>query len=232
MEPAIRQLQVPTWRPDPTAAEENVFRVQGDAAQGWSVQGPDQQMEAPSQHDWLTSLERRVSLFIGRHAQGAAFIHAGSLAWQGRGVLLPGRSHAGKSTLVHELVERGARFLSDEYAILDPEGRVHPYPRRLSLRQPQGGEERLSLGDPQDLSSVPAAFILHCRYQKGSTFSSARTSPGQGSLHLTANAVAAQDQPALVLQCISRAARQSACWEATRGEASAAADWLLNELSV
>ncbi len=45
---------------------------------------------------------------------------------------------AGKSTLVAELVRAGAEYYSDEYAVLDSAGGVHPYPRPLSVRQAGG----------------------------------------------------------------------------------------------
>ena len=48
--------------------------------------------------------------------------------------MVPGRSLSGKSTLVLSFVERGADYYSDEYAVFDSEGRVHPYWRLPKLR--------------------------------------------------------------------------------------------------
>src|ERR687894_479249 len=45
----------------------------------------------------------------------------------GRALVRPGPSLSGKTTLVAALVRSGAAYLSDEFAVLDPEGRVHPY---------------------------------------------------------------------------------------------------------
>ena len=36
------------------------------------------------------------------------------------------------------LLRAGATYYSDEYALLDESGRVHPFARKLSLRQPDG----------------------------------------------------------------------------------------------
>ena len=60
-------------------------------------------------------------------------VHAGAVLWGERALLLPGVTHAGKSSLVAELLRRGATYFSDEYALIDSEGRVHPYPRPLLL---------------------------------------------------------------------------------------------------
>ncbi len=65
-------------------------------------------------------------------------VHAGVIAWNGRVALLPGASQAGKTTLVTELLKRGTVYYSDEYALLDTEGRVHAYPRALMLRESGG----------------------------------------------------------------------------------------------
>ena len=61
--------------------------------------------------------------------------HAGVVGWRGRAIVIPGRSHAGKSTLVAELVRRGAVYYCDEFAVLHETGRVHPYRRTPVLTQ-------------------------------------------------------------------------------------------------
>src|SRR5262249_36246454 len=82
----------------------------------------------------LRTFEADVQLHVAEMAPERVFVHAGVVAYQGRGILLPGRSFAGKSTLVRELVQAGAQYYSDEYAVLDADGAVHPYPRPLSIR--------------------------------------------------------------------------------------------------
>ena len=44
-------------------------------------------------------------------------VHAGAVLWYGRALLFPGTTHAGKSSLVAELLRKGAVYLSDEYAL-------------------------------------------------------------------------------------------------------------------
>jgi len=62
-------------------------------------------------------------------------IHAGAVASGGQGLILAADSFHGKTTLVLELVRRGFQFLSDETAALGrADGRVHPFPRSLSVR--------------------------------------------------------------------------------------------------
>ncbi len=77
--------------------------------------------------DWLD--RTLVQRLTGLHA-----IHAGAVLIGDKALVLPGASHSGKSSLVAELLRRGAVCLSDEYALIDAEGLVHAYPRALLLR--------------------------------------------------------------------------------------------------
>ena len=86
----------------------------------------------------LRAFEADVQLHVAEMAPERVFVHAGVVGYRGRGILLPGRSFAGKSILVRELVRAGAQYYSDEYAVLDSAGGVHPYPRPISIRNERG----------------------------------------------------------------------------------------------
>src|ERR1700722_12844727 len=86
----------------------------------------------------LERFEADLQLYTAEMASDRLFVHAGVVGWQGKAILLPGRSYSGKSTLVAALLQAGATYYSDEYALLDARGRVHPYPKPLSLRSPTG----------------------------------------------------------------------------------------------
>ena len=70
-------------------------------------------------------------------ASGAAHLlfHAGGIEADGTGVLLPGASMAGKSTLVAGLVRAGFGYLTDELAALDlATGRLVPYAKPITVK--------------------------------------------------------------------------------------------------
>jgi len=70
---------------------------------------------------------------IAAAAPGHVVVHAGCVAGQG-GVLLPGQSGTGKSTLTAACVEVGLSYLSDEFAVLDLEHvELVPYAKPLGL---------------------------------------------------------------------------------------------------
>ena len=84
-------------------------------------------------------LENHIHITVGYWAKADhLFVHAGVVGWQGKAIVMPGRSHVGKTTLVSALIRAGATYYSDDMAIFDPQGRVHPYPVPLSVREPNG----------------------------------------------------------------------------------------------
>lgn len=73
-------------------------------------------------------------------------IHAGAVSVNGQGIILAADTMHGKTTLVLELVRRGFKFLSDEFASLGRTDRlVHPCPRSLCIRN--GALERAGFSD-------------------------------------------------------------------------------------
>jgi len=63
------------------------------------------------------------------------FIHAGAVTLAGRGVILVGQSGAGKTSTVAALVRKGAAYLSDEVALLDPaSGIVAPFVLPMAVK--------------------------------------------------------------------------------------------------
>jgi len=81
------------------------------------------------------TFESDLRLFVAELAKHRVFVHAGVVGWKGKAIVIPGRSYSGKSTLVAELVRAGATYYSDEYAVLDSRGRVHPFYKPLELRE-------------------------------------------------------------------------------------------------
>ncbi len=63
------------------------------------------------------------------------YVHAGVVAFEGRGMILVGESGAGKTSTVAALVRRGAAYLSDEVALFDPAaGTVMPFPVPMAVK--------------------------------------------------------------------------------------------------
>lgn len=72
---------------------------------------------------------------IATSAHRYMMLHAGTVAFGDRAMILPGTPGSGKSTLSAALHLRGARLLSDEFGLVRPEkGDLLPMPRGIPLK--------------------------------------------------------------------------------------------------
>lgn len=206
--------------------------VRGDG--GWRVFGGGERLA----HGTFGSgaggdlrLSSEVHLAIAAHAPNHVFVHAGAVSWRGRAILIPGRSMAGKTTLVQALLALGASHLSDEYAVIDADGLVHPYARPLSVRGPNG-RTRVA---PTDLGAVecepcPVGVVVQTRYEAGATWAPVRQRSAGVVLPLVDNAVAAQLAPHRVLDHVTAVARaRPLMLTGARGDATETARAILAE---
>ncbi len=175
----------------------------------------------------LDVLESELQLSVARLARPQVFVHAGVVAVDRRAILVPGRSGTGKTTLVRALVEAGATYYSDEYAVLDREGRVHPYARRPSVRVAAGHKERHPVPRVRGRRPVPVGMIVETRYARHARWAPSPLSPGECVLALLANTVPARDRPAEVLAVLARATRRARGFRSDRGAASQTARSLI-----
>lgn len=172
-----------------------------------------------------------LQLHVAQKSRRKLFVHAGAVAWKGRAILIPGRSYSGKSTLVAALLRAGASYYSDEYALFDEDGRVHPYPVPLSLRDSsdQGTVRRVS---PEELGQhakkpLPVRLVVVSDYRPGRRWRPRRITTGQGLLALLVNTVPARDDPNWVASVLRRAVSRAIILKGTRGEADEIAGRLL-----
>ena len=174
---------------------------------------------------WL--LRTQMRRYVGHHSENLVFVHAGVVAYQGRAILLPGRSFAGKSTLVVALVEAGADYYSDEFAMLDEVGRVAKYLEPIQLRGPEGPEV-LTLDSDTPQHPVPVGLVAVTVYTPGAKWLPQRLSTGQGVLAMMGHAAPARDRPAKTLSTLRLALADAEILQGDRGEADETARALLD----
>jgi hypothetical protein len=173
--------------------------------------------------DVLEAFESSMHLYIAEVAPRRVFVHAGVVGWRGQALLIPGRSHSGKSTLVAALIQAGATYYSDEYAVIDRQGRVHPYPRPLSLRDAHGGRATRHPVETLDVRAgsrpLPIALVALSHYKAGAIWRPRRLSAGLGILALLASTVSARRQPAVAFGTLQLVAAHAVMIKGVRGEA-------------
>ncbi len=180
----------------------------------------------------LDTLDAQVRMALALEAEEYVFVHAGAVALDGFGLILPGRTFAGKSTLVRALIEHGATYYSDEFAVLDANGLLHPYPRPLSIRRAASAAGAEAV-DPARLSAaigrdpVPVGVIASLEYhaQGGLHIQAARSTAGITAI--LENCAAARSATQRVLNVARQAAAAATTLRGRRGEADEAARALL-----
>jgi hypothetical protein len=181
------------------------------------------------------ALESDLQLYIAEHAQRRVFIHAGVVGWRGKAILMPGSSFSGKTTLTRELMRAGALFYSDEYAVLDRHGRVHPFHRPLQVRENEAGRQTRytveSLGGVSGVKPLPVGLVILSQYRSGAPWRPRRLSAGQGALAMMTHAVSARRQPEVVLETLHQVVTRAPVIKGSRGEAHQAVDRILKLLS-
>ena len=169
----------------------------------------------------LRTLEQDVHLHVAEYAPAHVFVHAGVVGWHGRALLFPGRSFAGKSTLVARLLAAGASYYSDEYAVLDERGRVHPFPRPLSLRIGEGTRRlpHTAYGAALGTGPLPVGAVLVTRYRSGARWLARPLSPGEAVLALFRHTICGCRRPVQALQVLREAMLRARAFTGPRGEA-------------
>jgi hypothetical protein len=170
-------------------------------------------------------LRHRLAL----HAPDHLFVHAGVISLRGVGIVIPGRSYSGKSTLVAELLRQGATYYSDEFAVVDAEGLIHAYPRPLSLRPASGVAGPVNGPPAVKIGSTPlwAGLIVVTRYERDRIWRPVTGTQAEGAIALLENTVAVRSRPGRTLAMIRQVAGGSRVLTGPRGEAASAAELLL-----
>jgi hypothetical protein len=188
---------------------------------------------ASSAERLLELMESVVHHAVAQAARRRLFVHAGVVAWNGRAIVIPGRTMTGKSTLVAALTRAGAEYYSDEFAVLDGAGLVRPYAKRLSLRRPAGAPERPlpeELGGRRGHAPVPLGLVVVTRHQRGRRWQPRPISQAEAMMALFANTVLARVRPRYALATLKRAVDGCGGIEGPRGSADEAAHGILSRL--
>jgi hypothetical protein len=237
--PALLDRLPPGWEPKPARTVERLYSL----VVGGNGDGRVRRLNVLYGNAGLLARSRRldealdafaadVQLHVAERARRHVFVHAGVVGWRGRAIVVPGRSFSGKSTLVAELVRAGATYYSDDYAVFDARGQVHPFPRQLSLRvdgaHVQERHPVESFGGVAGERPLPVGLVVVTEYSSGvHGWRPRHLSAGQGVLELFAHAVAARRRPTAVLAALEGATADALVLKGRRGEADRVAATIL-----
>ena len=231
----LKQMIPADWRHRPRASHQHRLGILDEGDNLYSVYRSDGACihDSPGRDYALSILESAIEAYIALDATSYIFIHAGAVAASGRAIVIPGSSFSGKTTLVRALVDAGATYYSDEFAVLDEAGCVVPYSRRLSIRVARGAAEAHSveqLGGVAGVDALPIGLAIMTHFRSGAAWQPRRLSPGAGALAVLEHALPAQERPQQTLRVLKTALAGATILEGVRGEADEVARVLLDTL--
>lgn len=233
----IEDYLPPRWRPCRARAVDCLFSLR----RAPSPESPDATelfldaerliCTAEREHVCLV-LESAVRFQVASRTRQRLFVHAGVVGHRGRAIVIPGVSGAGKSTLVAALVRAGGVYYSDEFAVFDSRGQVHPYPSPIRVIPATGGwkirRSVETLGGQVGVAKIPVGLVVDTRYMRGARWRPRRLSAAESVLALLPHTVVAREQPAMALAILEQVAADAAAWRGRRGEAERTAASLLD----
>jgi hypothetical protein len=179
------------------------------------------------------TLESSLHFNVAVDARRRIFVHAGVVGWRGQAIVIPGRSMSGKTTLVAELVRAGATYYSDEFAVFDACGRVHPYARPLMIREEEDKDRQKrysveALGGRAGIKPLPVGLVAVTAFKAGAKWRPRVLGPGQALLTLLDNTVIVR--PKTALKFLQPVALGATVLKGSRDEAHKTVERLLNEI--
>jgi hypothetical protein len=196
--------------------------------------GSELVLESVEDKPVLEQFARELMIHVANFCPDRVFVHAGVVGWKGRALVMPGTSYAGKTTLTAALVRAGATYLSDEYAVVDQAGWVHPYARDLQMREPgKPGQRSMpveSLHGRATTNPMRVATVVFARYEPGADWNPQPVTAGLAVLEMLRHAIPVQRIPRRVLAALTAMLEGATAWKAERGEADDVVDSLLRSL--
>lgn len=238
----IAKLLPPGWKRAASPFVESLFSVyfagepRGNV-RGYNVlyNGMTQRARSFNVEEIYTTLESNLRITVAETARRRVFVHAGVVGWKGLAIVIPGRSFSGKTTLVRELLRAGATYYSDEYAVLDAQGRVHPFAKPLSIRENGTAEQTdytvEALGGEEGKKPLPVGLVVISDYKAGARWRPQKLSAGQGALELLAHTISARHQPEVALSTLHRVASRASVLKSKRGEARQVIESILKSIA-
>ena len=229
----VRSSLLGNLRPIPAGKNDVVFEIKKVGRKYLLKRNGDELTWGESRKSFLKYFEAVVRLSVAEFSPELVFLHAGVVGWQGKGIVLPADSYQGKSTLVSELVRLGAEYYSDDFAIADARGHVHPFPRAISMRA------RDASGTPYELhpSSMGAVIgdrpiqigmVFLTKYRPHARWRPRVLSLGEGVLQTVPFTLPINRAPERSLQVLNRIARNAIIATSDRGDARRTARLLLD----
>jgi hypothetical protein len=180
-------------------------------------QGSARVIRDKSLDDVLKAFLSDLTSALAHLSRPFTFFHAGAVSLRDAGIVLPGRTGSGKSTLVKAFAEAGAQYYSDEVAAIDPSGKLHPFLKPLWLR-PEGeyfGPKLLvpaaAIGAKNGHRIRPVRLVAFPEWGPRARLRATRVPRSSAALALFSNAFAARAYPMRTLSDATEMVKEALC---------------------
>lgn len=157
------------------------------------------------------------------------YLHAGAVSFDGVGILILGDSFSGKTTLVHEFVNAGADYFSDDCVPVSNSGLIHPFAIPMSVRV---GNKRMNVVPEKPATGPhPAHLLLFTKFRAGAKWVPERLSEGDAAFRIIQNVFyrsPVRESPLDYLSFASRLGRSSVSFASERAESAEIVEWILS----
>jgi len=217
----------------------------------WNIVVNDRLQFEPAQaEELLPYVEWAINWELPRALPQYLQIHAASMEINGEGVIFPGESGNGKSTLTTGLLARGWNYLCDEFALIDSEScQLHAYPRAICVKQPSfpvvrslglglvGGRQHLkgvkgwvrfvnplSVRDDAVGEVCPVRHVIFPKYTPGALPVLIPMSRAEAAIELHRVCFNLMTCRRLAVETIAETVREAKCYRLIAGELGATCD--------
>ncbi len=182
---------------------------------------------------FLNYFDFQIRVTIAEFAESKVFIHAGVVGWKGKAILIPADSFCGKTTLIKELTKLGATYYSDDYAVLDENGFVHPFPKTLSIRGLIDEHQQVefpveAFGGVRGIEPLPVGMVLLTEFKSGAKWQPQVLSEGTAVLKMLSHTIPIRYNPQFSLTVLNKIVSRAIIIKSKRGEAKDFATKLLS----
>lgn len=224
-QPIVRAVVLPDWIKVDEQTFDCLYRVGGaDDVLHVTFQG-DEIINGYNYWSGEDALRRHCQLHLASYCSRYVFVHAGVVKTDLGLILIVGCTWSGKSQLVDSFLKYGSTYFSDEYALLDSNGMVHPFPRPVRVRTSPihyRFTPAADLGWRPDQHAERPRCIIFTHYKEGTEWEPRRLSTGEALLKLFESTVSASLTPERDLLTLKACLDHNPiCLHGPRGEAEA-----------
>jgi hypothetical protein len=227
------------WNPLGSPLVDNLYSIMAPRATGGSnirrfnllYKGIERLARTMDLDELLFELEIDLHSYVATATKRRMFLHAGVVGWRGRAIVLPGKNFSGKTSLVTAFLRAGATYYSDEFAVLDSRGRVHPYPWALHIREEGIARPREypveTLGWQAGTKPLPIGLVVLSEYRHGAKWRPRPLSKGQAALAMLGSVMSTRHRPEAMLPLLGKMVSGAMVLKGVRGEADEVVDSVL-----